>query len=308
MTPPYDVVVFEPNAVFLDFIFEGLPSMPKLGHEIFARNLTIAPGGAYNCAAAMACLGLNVALVAQIGDDMISRYLEHELKEAGVDTAHLNRVKGQARALTVALTFPEDRAFVSYLDRDDLHHFPESLLDPKKTKILLLASMIQHPSAIKLAQNARQAGITVAMDMHNPWGSLDIPKVRRILSSVDIILPNAVEARQVAGVNNVRQALKSLNKHTTAVIKDGPKGALGYDDGQTLRITAPKVKAVDTTGAGDNFNAGFLSGLVDGKPFDDCLARGCACGSLAVQQPGGATSSPDRKALSAMLKRMDRSL
>lgn len=298
---PYDVVLFEPSAMFLDFIFEGLPSMPRLGAEIFAKRLTIAPGGIFNTTAVLAKLGLKVALVTQVGADPISRYLERELREQGVDTRYLMRRDAAARAITVSLSFPKDRAFVSYEDREEAYEFPEELLDPARTRCLMFARMPKRPEMIALGEAARRAGVPLVMDLHLPWGDISKRRVRHILSLADCIIPNATEAQAITGLARMDEALRSLSELAPTVIKDGPRGALALLDGKPLRAKGVKVKAVDTTGAGDCFNAAFLTGWLAGRPLHESLARGNACAALAVQKPGATTGAPTPEELDAFL-------
>jgi sugar/nucleoside kinase (ribokinase family) len=300
---PYDVVLFEPSAMFLDFIFEGLPGMPKLGTEIFAKRLTIAPGGIYNTASVLAKLGCKVALVTQIGTDIISRFLERELAASGVDTRYLMRQVGEARAITVSMSFPKDRAFISYEDRPELYKFPIELLDPNRTRCLMFARMPKRPEMIALGRAARAVGVKLVMDMHLPYGTVEQSKVRRILAQADCILPNAVEARIIADARTVAQALPKLAGVTTVVIKDGPHGALTMLDGKPFRQKGVKVRAVDTTGAGDCFNAGFLTGWLSGLSMPESMARGNACASFAVQKAGATTGAPSPDELDGLLKR-----
>lgn len=299
---PYDVVVFEPGAMFLDLIFEGLPQMPALGKEIFARNLTLAPGGAYNATVAMARLGMKVAIVTQIGTDLISGYLESRLKKEHVDCSHLIRINGDARAITVSLTFPKDRAFVSYVDRESSYDFPENLLNPDKTKCIMLTQMAEDEQMVELAIKARKAGVKVAMDMHLPWENINNERVRHILSQVDVILPNADEAKLVSAEDNVDDALKALLKYTDVVIKDGPDGALSYENEKTVRLQPIETSVVDTTGAGDNFNAGFLSGWINGISRKECIARGNVCAGLSVRYAGANEGSPDAEKMDEIIQ------
>ncbi len=292
MTRPYDLVVCDPGAVFLDVIFEGLPGLPELGREIFARKLTVAPGGSYNTAVALARLGLSVALVALTGSDPVSDFLLESLKAEGVDTRHMMRVRGDAKAVTVSLSFPKDRAFVSYVDREGLHEFPMALLDRKRTRAVLLTTLAPHRELAALARAARNGGVRVATDFHNFQGSLSHKGTLRRLKSADLLLPNALEAKAVTERKNVRQALKALAEFAETAVKDGSRGALGCRNGEIVRVAGRKTRVADTTGAGDCFNAGYLSGWLENLPLEECLARGNACGGLSVQKAGGTAGAP----------------
>ena len=290
----FDCVIFEPNAVFFDMVFQGLTQLPVLGEEHFAKKLTIAPGGAFNTAAALSRLGLKVALVAQIGTDFFSRFIEDRLQQEGVETRYMMRRDGEARAITVSLTFPQDRAFVSYLDGKNRFDFPSELLDAKRTKLLFVPHLARDKAVRELMAKARQAGLKVAVDPHLPWGTLADAKLRQTLSLADLLLPNSREACLLTACQTVEEALPKLAPFCQVAIKDGPAGALGYRGGVTARVRSLKSKVLDTTGAGDNFNAGFLSGWLEGADLLECLARGNACGGLSVRTAGGAEGAPSR--------------
>lgn len=295
----YDCVVFEPGPIFFDMVFTGLPSMPRLGEEIFAKSLTLSPGGAFNSAAAMARLGLKVALVARIGEDFFSRFIEARLKAEGIDTRYLMREPGNARAITVSMTFPTDRAFVSYVDGEDAFDFPEALLDAKRTRLLFVPHHVKHANTRSLIAKAQQAGIPVAVDPHLPWGDIREAKVRESLFLADILLPNSREACLLSATETVEEALEKLRAFSAVAIKNGGEGSLAWRAGEQAHVKALKSKVVDTTGAGDCFNAGFLSGVLDECPLNECLARGNACGGLAVRHAGGAEGAPDRETMLA---------
>ena len=302
--PRYDVLLFEPGAVFLDLIFTGLPRLPELGKEIFASGFQIEPGGIYNSSCALAKLGLNVALVAQTGTDWISRYLLKELEAVGVDTSYMNRVQGDARAVTVSMSFPQDRAFVSFVDRPAEHTFPEQLLDAEHCHTLLVACMPKDPELLRLLDLARERGVKVVIDPHLAWASMEDEAAKQALGHADLLLPNADEARYLSGQQQVEEALQALYTVAPTVIKDGGHGSLTLQDGKLLRVKGIDSEVVDTTGAGDCFNAGFLSGWVKGRPLEECLLRGNICGGLAVRQAGGAVGAPDQTTMDAMLKKL----
>ncbi|RJO73047.1 MAG: carbohydrate kinase family protein [Myxococcales bacterium] len=302
--PAYDVAIFDPDPAFMDYIFTGLPSMPTLGREIFAQGLTIAPGGIFNVAVALRRIGLRPALVCRIGDDPLSRELEARLGAEDVDTSQLMRVRGKARAITVSLSFPHDRAFVSFVDQPPSYRFPFSLLRQGRARALHIGSMLRGEGILKILRAARRAGVRVSMDFHNPWGAVDDPEVKELLSFVDLLLPNATEARLITKTKSIDRALKRLSVFGEAAIKDGPGGSLGARNGEIVRVPALPIEVVDTTGAGDCFNAGYLSGWLEGRPLAECLARGNICGGYSAAKAGGATNLPSPARLRKELKRM----
>jgi len=108
------------------------------------------------------------------------------------------------------------------------------------------------------------------------------------LREVDLFFPNEVELRGITGTDDVREGLKSLeNGRTRTIAKLGPRGAAALVDDAVVEVAAFPVEPVDTTGAGDSFDAGFLFAWLDGRPLPECLRWGTACGSLSTRGSGG---------------------
>jgi sugar/nucleoside kinase (ribokinase family) len=113
-------------------------------------------------------------------------------------------------------------------------------------------------------------------------------QVRKAIRSADIFLPNALEARRLTGEQDLAIAAWRLGEHCkNVVIKDGPHGSLAYINNQIYTMPAIPIKPIDTTGAGDNFNAGFLCAWLDGQPVDTCLKWGNITGGLSTTAMGG---------------------
>ena len=123
-----------------------------------------------------------------------------------------------------------------------------------------------------------------------------------MLRAADVFLPNAAEARRIAGVEDVEAAALALartgaagriGRRADVVVKLGADGALAARaDGTVLRVPAMPVDPVDTTGAGDSFDAGFLRAWLDGAELRDCLELGAVCGALSTRAVGGVDAQP----------------
>jgi len=142
---------------------------------------------------------------------------------------------------------------------------------------------------------ARRAGITTSLDCNwDPRGAWD-GGLWRILGQADVFLPNAAEAKRISGRDAVEDAARALAAAGPRVVavKCGADGALAAEpDGTVTRVPAIAVDAVDATGAGDSFDAGFLAAWLAGRPVRDCLAVGVACGSLSTCGIGGTAAQP----------------
>jgi len=116
MTHPYDVIVV--GDYFIDLVFGGLPRFPELGVEIIGTDFEMIPGGAYNSALAMHRLGLKVGWACDFGTDDFSRFVLERARSAGLDDSLFVCHAQPLRRITVAASYPEDRAFITYCDPD----------------------------------------------------------------------------------------------------------------------------------------------------------------------------------------------
>ena len=109
-----------------------------------------------------------------------------------------------------------------------------------------------------------------------------------VLQALDIFVPNETEAVQFTGTADAEAALEVLARHVrTVVIKCGANGAIAIHEGHRYTVPAPRVEVVDTTGAGDSFNAGLIYGVLHGAPFEEALRYAVICGSLSTTDYGG---------------------
>ncbi len=301
----YDILV--PGDYFCDVVFCGVPRMPTLGTEIYTEALTVTIGGALNTVIAMKRLGLRVGWIARLGNDMFSRMALEAVEREGIDTALVERFDHPYQRVTVSLSFPEDRAFVSYVDPGPgLLATTRSVVKRVDFRHLHLAGLNVGPDACALFDAAHARGADVSMDCQEHSKSLSDPAVAEALSKVDVFMPNATEAMRLTGVGNIEDAGELLHGATRcAVIKDGPRGAACWRDGQVWVGPALPVTPVDTTGAGDVFNAGFLKAWLDGARPQECLRWGNVCGGLSTLGHGGAASAPTRERAERVLNGAD---
>ncbi len=114
--------------------------------------------------------------------------------------------------------------------------------------------------------------------------------VQQMLELTDIFLPNAAEVQAIAGLTDTGAAALSLARHAGLVaVKQGALGALAAKDGQIIHATPVPAKVVDTVGAGNSFDAGFLFGYLNHWPPEKALKLATACGAISTQSAGGTT-------------------
>jgi sugar/nucleoside kinase (ribokinase family) len=295
--------VLLPSAYFCDLIFSGLSDIPKLGDEIFCKGLQITPGAGFIPAVGLTRLGLQVDWACDFGNDFFSRYVLEEAARQNL-SSHLFRTHAQPlQAVSVAYSLAGDRAFLSYIDRlppIDL----SNLISTNVARYLLLMSLHTGPDLEAAVEAAHQQGTLVFMDgqVANRTSLAD-PQLVVALQSVDIFTLNEKEALELTGEHKVESALQRLAAMTAmVVIKLGANGALAQSDAKVVHMPGIPVHAVDTTGAGDNFNCGFLFGLLNGYSLEDCLRCGNFCGSRSTTAQGGWQASPTVNDLNAYLK------
>lgn len=288
-TPPAPLDVILGGVYYCDLIFTDLPQMPQLGQEIFGGGFDMMPGGAYNVAIALHRLGLKVGWHCEFGSDFISRFVLDAARVEGLDERFFFIHDGPLRNLTVSLSFAEDRAFVTYADRPNLTSVA-GLWDAEPAKAVVLPILYYQPDLLVLSEKVHSSGGLLLMDCAQlePGVRLDTPGVLEALGAVDIFAPNETEALQLTQKSTVADALDVLAGLTPLVVlKQGADGAAARKGDDHCHVPAlPDLQPVDTTGAGDCFNAGFLSGWLRGESLERCLQRGNIVGGLSTLARG----------------------
>lgn len=286
----------------------GVTGLPEFGREVLAHSLSQHAGGvAANFAAYCVRLGLRTALVARVGRDDFGDFLVAEMARVGVNTDYLIRDATLPTGITVSLSGPKDRAFVTHVGTID------SLTSPDIPDELLAQTTLVHfgsyfmqtrlqPDLPGILQRARRAGALTSLDTgYDPYECWD-SGLKQVLGEVDIFLPNEVEVQAIAGCDDAVTGAGEL-----AAL--GPQVALKLGgDGSWLINTASEqfaptfaVDVVDTTCCGDSFDAGFLAAWISGKSPTECLAWGSACGALVASAPGNAADKVSVEAVERVL-------
>ncbi|MEL6169972.1 MAG: PfkB family carbohydrate kinase [Pseudomonadota bacterium] len=282
-TPP----VLSVGRLYCDLIFTGLRRMPTLGTEVFTDGFGAhAGGGAFITAAHLAQLGHRSSLAAMLPASPFGDLMRADLAASAVDlTLCLPLSSSEGPQITVAMVEGEDRAF---LTRRAGRAFPRLRAEDiakrgfKHVHIGEIASLIADPDILAVA---RSQGATVSADCGWDDG-FDAKELAPFLGTLDVFLPNETEM-QVLKKAGIGERMASIT-----VVKQGANGAtLLHSEGS---MTAPAMAAdvVDTTGAGDAFNAGFLSQWLMGGSLQTCLEAGNRRGALAIGRRGGFAYGP----------------
>jgi sugar/nucleoside kinase (ribokinase family) len=284
----------------VDLILQGYADFPTPGKEVLVQDFVMVLGSASAILAmGLARLGTKVAFVGKVGDDLWGRYCLDEMAGRGIDVSRVIRGGGLKTGVTVAITSPADRALVTYLGAigalaaADVTDERLAGFGHLHVSSYFLQEALR-PHCRDLFARARGLGLTTSLDPgfdpSEEWGD----DLRRTLQEVDVFFPNEVELRGLGGHPDVGECLRRLqNGRTRVVAKLGRDGAATLEDGRLLHVPALPVEPLDTTGAGDSFNAGFLHAWLQGGRIVDCLRLGTACGALSTLGLGGTARQPD---------------
>ncbi len=195
-----------------------------------------------------------------------------------------------------------DRSFFSYLGENgkltDILRSDSVLSSLTCARHVHFAMPLDHGLAGELLPRLRSAGCTTSLDVGFHSGWLTSTSALNTYRATDYFLPNEREARVIAdGDTSAYLAFARMNKLRRAVIKLGPRGAVMQVDGRVYEAASPAVAVVDTTGAGDAFDAGFIDALLDHADPEDCLRRACICGALSTRKAGALGALPSREEL-----------
>lgn len=283
----YDVLVV--GDYCLDLIFTGLPRFPELGKEVVASGFAQTPGGTCNAAFALHRLGLHVGWAADFGNDEYSRFVLDQARAEGLDDSLFVHHSRPLRQITVAASFPEERAFIAYYDPPPTVPAAMKALATQRARLLYLPGIYAGPLLEPALLLVRAKRMKLVMGGNsNETVRLQDPAVRRAVASSDVLLPNAAEALRLTGESELESALRALAALTPlAVVKDGARGAHACQAGEILHFPALGIDPLDTTGAGDCFDAGFVAAWLDGKPLTECLQWGNIVGGLSTLGAGG---------------------
>lgn len=293
-----------PNVLILgelnvDLVLQCPDAVPVPGKEVLAEDFRMTLGSASAiCAAGLARLGNGVRFVGRIGRDFWGQYCVDTLSRAGVDTSGVRSETTLKTGVTVSISSPQDRALVTYLgsitalDGADVDDEALGGIDHLHVSSYFLQRGLQ-PHCRTLFARATELGLTTSLDCGFDPAERWNAGLIATLEQVDLFFPNEEELRAVSGCSEPAAAIRALDNGRTRVIaKLGGRGCLAIDGTRVVHVPALPVDVVDTTGAGDSFNAGFLHRWLRGGSLEECLRYGAACGALSTRAIGGTAAQP----------------
>ncbi len=295
-----DVVVL--GDVNPDLVLSGAAARVATGQrEVLVEGATLTVGGSgaiFACGAAR--LGLGTTLIGAVAPDPFGRFMETELVARGVDTSGLVWRDEVPTGISVIVSSSTDRGIytapgaIAVLAIDDVDTARLTAARHVHVAAYFLQRGLQ-PGLTSLLATARDHGAVTSLDPNwdpaERWGD----GLSEVLSHVDVFFPNEAEATRIARVDDVEVAARRLAERAgLVVVKLGARGAIAVrSDAPVVRVgPVAGVEIVDTTGAGDALDAGFVYATLQGSALEPALAFANACGALSCRAAGGVDAQP----------------
>jgi sugar/nucleoside kinase (ribokinase family) len=307
MSKRFDVTIAgETN---LDLILYGLPEQMPVERELLADDFRMTLGSSSAILAHnLAALGVSVGFITRLGDDALGKLALERLAEKKVDLSRVKVIEsGTSTGVTILLSHGSQRHILTYpgamfemnaadIDMDYLRsgrHFHLSSL--------FLHKALQ-PDLPAVFRELKSAGLSLSLDTNDDPDDRWESGLNELLGLIDIFLPNEDESRRITGTADAESAAAILAQRVPiVVVKCGRRGALVRAGNQQWAVPTELVTPVDTIGAGDSFNAGFLSAWLRGESLESSAAFGNRTAALSTLRSGGTESFRDPALLETLL-------
>ncbi len=299
------VVIGDAN---IDLVVVGCSEVPSPGQEVYVDKMMMhVGGGAALFAISLAKLGVQVAFNGVLGNDSHGQYIRQRFAEYGIDTRMIGTSDTEQTGISIAFNPDSDRSFITYAGTNAELRVEglnlSEIAQGRHVHVTGYKGKRNHEQYVALAKGLKEKGLTLSCDVGwDESGEWD-KSVFELMSFFDVFLMNETEALHYTRMDNVEESIKLMGSFArNIVVKLGGEGAISMKEGILTRLPAYNVEAVDTTGAGDSFNAGYLYGFLQGLDAVDCLRYGNACGAMSVSAFGGSTGTPDLAGLKAFIE------
>ena len=304
----YDVLtIFD---ICADLVVDLGDTVPEFGQkEKYVDSYALEMGGSTGIFACQcAKLGLRTTGAGVVGGDIFGDMVKAELSGCSVDISNIVTDGDIKTGLGLHLKRTgDDRSILTYsgsIGAATPGHITDALLQSARHLHIGSYYLLEgvREALPDIARRAKNFGLSTSLDTNwDPSEKWDLPD--ELLSNIDIIFPNLNEALLLAGYSDLESAVKALAAKVPVVaVKLGVEGALAESGGIRVKLPAPAVEVIDTIGAGDNFDAGFLYAHLCGLSLEQCLRCGICCGSASAAKPGGIKSQITLEALSDWMK------
>ena len=308
----YDVTVI--GAALIDCVVKNFNPQPITKTGFHADSLTLAPGGeAFNQGVSEARLGLKVQVLAGLAKDSAGDLITQKLMEAGADVSGIVCRDAPQTPVTVMFVGEDGNRKSVTGDAHAYNFHPECFFSEMSghTKAVSIASLFRAPFndvnvIADILTRAKERRLTVYADTKLPNSTrLTLDDIAEVLPFIDYITPNEDEAFYYTGESDPVMAADVFLKYgiKNVIIKLGAKGCFFKNASEELRLPAMKIQAVDATGAGDNFAAGFIAARTEGKSHREALEFATACAALCTMSIGATGAVRSRVQVLDFLKK-----
>lgn len=308
MNKSFDVLVV--GELNVDIILDKIQGFPEIGKEIISKELNVTLGSSSAIFASnLSSLGNKVAFIGKIGKDNFSNIIKKSLESKKVNTDFVISSEDYKTGLTIVMNYDMDRANVTFPGAME-HLLEQDIADDilGQAKHLHLSSIFLQTGLIKdaakLFKRAKKLGLTTSMDPQwDPSEQWDLD-LNELLPYVDIFLPNTEEFKFITKSSNIESGLEKIKSFANVVvIKDGKNGAHLWDTKKLISKPAfLNENVADCIGAGDSFDAGFISEYIKGEDLEKCLEAGNIIGAINTTASGGTTAFENIKTIKEIAK------
>lgn len=306
------------DVVCIGVVLMDLPLGP-IDEQIFHEETTMVPqiglttgGDAFNEAVILARLGRKTALMGQIGMDLLGDIIIKRCDEEGVDHSRLRRDPDtDTRINVVIIGKDKQRHFIKTKNAGSVSFRSEDLDYGliRNARAVSLASIfcskLRDPGVIlNIVKTARENGVVTFADMVPMTGGETIGDLAEALPYLDYFLPNQEEAAALTGLQEPDEIADRLLQYgiKNVIIKLGKEGCLIKNHLERYRLPAFTAEAVDTTGAGDNFAAGFITAVLEGMKLYDCGTFANAVAAVSTESMGATAGVKNKPQIEAYQK------
>lgn len=285
----------------MDFVV-NVKEAPRVGETILAQSFRLVPGGkGANQAYAAARLGGEVFMLGAVGEDSYGSMLEENLRSAGVHVEHLKKTRDKSTGIAlITVNEQSDNSIVVIQGANkevDIPYIDSKMDVIKECDIVIFQLEIPVETVTYAARRAKELGKVVILDPAPAQGNLPL----ELLQNADIVKPNENEILTLLGADDslpLQDAVAQLKEKgiKNVLVTMGAEGSCYYGaDGSQIHVKAQKVKAVDTTGAGDSYTAALAVELSGDRDMETAMEFASKVGALVVTKMGAQTSIPTRK-------------
>jgi ribokinase len=280
------------------------PHLPLAGETLIGSKYWDAPGGkGGNQAYGAAKLGADVSMLGRVGNDNYGTRMRANLESVGCDTRGLKTLEGSSGVALISLAETGQNSIIVVSGANDRYSPADVRADRpliEGAKLVLLQLENPYETVTAAAQISRQQGARVVLDPAPAPAALP----QDLLQAIDVITPNETEAARLAGsaattlslddAGTIARKLQTMGPKTV-IMKLGAQGCLLLDGDVATRVSAPKVNALDTTAAGDEFNGAFAVAISEGATLVDACRFAAHAAALSVTRLGSQASMPSRQ-------------